>query len=151
MSKKEDVFQYAKIALSGKNLDTALSDDFRDALFQYFSKKGYEDTDIDKVQFFMTELVDALRKTGIETPTIEQLEDFLYFYTENEDKSNEYVPGIYRGQLDFEDSFSKEAMYEDDNIKIMHLGTLHFDNAQESVEKYEVIKFAKERSSCNCF
>ena len=144
MSKKEEVFQYAKMALAGKNLDSVLNDSFRDAVFQYFSNMGYEDTDIDKIQLFMTKLVDALGKTGIETPTVEQLEDFMYVYTENEDQSNKYIEGIYEGELKFEDSFAKDAMYEDENIRIIHLGTLYYDNNQESVEKYKVVKFAKD-------
>ena len=144
MSKKEEVFQYAKMALAGKNLDTVLNDGFRDAIFQYFFVKGYDDVEIDKIQLFMTKLVETLSKTGIKTPSIEQLEDFMYFYTENEDKSHEYVPGIYSGESIFEDSFSKDAMYEDENIRIMHIGTLHYDNQQESVEKYRVVRFAKD-------
>ena len=148
---KDEIFKYAKIALADKNLDTVLNDDFRGSILNYFSNLGYNDIDIDKIQFFMTALVDALKKTGLKKLSMKELEDFLYFYSENEDKSNEYVPGIYRGEVNFEDSFVQEPMYENNDIKILHLGTLHYDNNQESIEKYRVVRFAKERCTCNNF
>ena len=49
----------------------------------------------------MTALVDALKKTGLKKLSMKELEDFLYFYSENEDKSclsaaEEYQREYYR-------------------------------------------------------
>lgn len=148
---KDEIFQYAKIALANKDLNTVLNDSFRDAVLQYFSNKNYSYTDIDKIQVFMTELVTNLKKTGLNRLSEKEFEDFFSFYTEHEDKSNEYIPGIYRGSLVYEDSFAVEPMYEDENMRIIHIGTLHYDDNQESIEKYRVVKFATEETPASIF
>ena len=148
---EKELYEYARLALAGKDIDSVIDDNFRNALFQYFYSKGYDDQKIDELQYKMTEFVHTFKQTAIKTPTLDQLEDFIHFYTTKTDRSNDYIEGIYDGELRFEDSFAQDAMYEDEDIRITHLGTLYYDNDQEFIEKYRVVRFAKEGAPVTVF
>lgn len=139
---KEEVFKYAKFALADKDLETVLSDEFRDGLLRFFTNKNYGDGEIDVIQSFMTELVQNLRQRGYKKLSMSELDEFLD-YSKYRDQSGNYTPGIYQGELEYKDSFASEAMFEDDEFKVIHLGSLYYDNNQESVEKYRIVRFAK--------
>lgn len=139
---KEEVFQYAKSALANKDLNTVLNDGFRQAVFNYFSRNKYGDGEIGIIQNFMTELVQTLKERGYTKLSNTELDNFLD-YTKYKNQSGEYIPGIYQGELVFKDSFASEPMFEDDEFKVIHLGSLYYDNNQESVEKYRIVRFSK--------
>ena len=148
---KDEVFSYTKKALANKDLDTILNDRFRNAVFNYFSIKGYSDLDIDKIQQFMEELVLNLRERGLRRVSEEELDQFFNVPIENTDQSYRYKPGLSMGEPKFKAQVAQKSLYEDGDLRITSLGTLYYDNNQEYIEKYMVVRFAKENHPSSTF
>lgn len=141
---KDDVLNYAKLTLAGKDLDTVLDEDFRNSVLKFLTKQKYTDAEIVKVQHFMSELVLTLKETGIKKMSLQDFNDFFDSYTgNNSDQSKHYIPGINRGKTVFNHEFNHEPMFENEDFKIIDMGMLSYDNNQEYVHKYKIVRFAK--------